>query len=500
MLPGAGPLVLVAPHGGRRDYTRRPWGSMPLKVNDLHTAALTEELAGATGAPALINADLDRNDVDLNRLSAAHDRAPAFLERLLELVSAAVARHGRATVVTVHGWNVIQPAVDIGVGWASHDRAWDDRAAVSPQFARHALPALVGACTARQVTATVGSRYPARARENLVQLFTAHYRADARPLVRELAGLGSCVDAVQLELGVPLRCPGAWRRRLVDACLEALPALRGDAAVSGAGLGPGSRPACEPLRRTIEIAGDEASGLLAMDGAGARLLIFLPDGGLAMFTGERTGGEEPGRVGGLRIDEQEDGTVDVAFAGPMMRFPDTTPFLDLERGLGQARLIENARIGFVLRPEHDGCAGFGTVRGDVQLDGERLVLAGRAHGRIGAPAAVWPRVRLACALAPGEHLSLLMEWPGGPPMGFLCRGRTHHPVTAAAVRVGGGDPLDGLELEVEIARRHRLIVRPRVIHRLPVIRSGPPLVRLIYASCQVPDVEGVAGWCELGGI
>src|SRR2546429_5818630 len=115
-ITGAAPLVLVAPHGGRRDAARRPWGSAPLKVNDLHTAALTAELAAATGASALVNTAADRNDVDLNRVSAAHDRAPWFLEQLADVLGATLPRHGRPTPLTVHGWNVIKPAVDSGLG------------------------------------------------------------------------------------------------------------------------------------------------------------------------------------------------------------------------------------------------------------------------------------------------------------------------------------------------------------------------------------------------
>src|SRR5262249_57900355 len=85
--------------------------------------------------------------------------------------------------------------------------------------------ALVDACTARGIAATVGARYPARNRENLLQLFTARHRNDPRDRVGRLAALGPRVDAVQLELGIALRWPGAWRRRLLDACAAALPAL-----------------------------------------------------------------------------------------------------------------------------------------------------------------------------------------------------------------------------------------------------------------------------------
>ena len=74
VIPGALPLVLVAPHGGRRDPVRRPWSAGGVRVNDLHTASLTAALAAATGAAALINESEDRNDVDLNRIGEAAAR------------------------------------------------------------------------------------------------------------------------------------------------------------------------------------------------------------------------------------------------------------------------------------------------------------------------------------------------------------------------------------------------------------------------------------------
>ena len=54
-------------------------------MNDLHTATLTRDLAAATGAATLVNAALDRNDVDLNRLTAAHDRLPESQEPFVQI-------------------------------------------------------------------------------------------------------------------------------------------------------------------------------------------------------------------------------------------------------------------------------------------------------------------------------------------------------------------------------------------------------------------------------
>jgi hypothetical protein len=500
VVAGSSPLILVAPHGGRRDHRRRPWGSAPLKVNDLHTASLTEELAARTGAAAVINAHLDRNDVDLNRLRAAHERAPAFLERLAEVLAAGIARHGRVTVLTVHGWNVIQPAVDLGLGCAPGAPV-DDTAAVSRGFAARTVPALVRACEARGIAATVGARYPARGRENLVQLFTERYRTDERPLVRRLAELGRRADAVQLELGVPLRWPGTWRRRLVEACVDALPDLVASGATGTPVVPPADVPA-DPLRRTLEVAGDGTSVLVAMDKAGARLLLFPPAGGLALFTGERTGGEERGRVGGLRIEESDRGEVRVRFAGPMMRFADTTPFLDLERGLASAAVIAHAVVELDFLPAHVGTArsDFGAVRGVALLDGAHLDLGGRGFATSGMSDPIWPRLRVALQVAGGTHLALTVGLSDRTASGFLCHPGGHDPVALIDASLGGGDDgLSGMSLEVELSGGDRLVIRPEPVQRLPVIRGGAPAaVRLVYASCRVPGVPGLAGWCELG--
>src|SRR5262249_56567006 len=150
-------------------------------------------------------------------------------------------------------------------------------AAGSPGLAATAVPAVVRACGARGIAATAGARYPARGRENLIQLFTPRYRDDPRALVRHLAALGARTNAMQLELGVPLRWPGTWRRRLVAACVGALPALLAEEAATTADPMPIVSHAPKANRHTLEIAADGASGLVALDAAGARLLLFPPD-------------------------------------------------------------------------------------------------------------------------------------------------------------------------------------------------------------------------------
>jgi len=287
VIRGERPLVLVAPHGGRRDPARRPWGHDRLRMNDLHTASLTAELAALAGAAALVNDEHDRNEVDLNRVSEANDRAPWFLERLADLLESALAGRGRVTLVTVHGWNVVQPAVDVGLGCApaSEPFAVGPGSAVSPAFAARALPRFVAACAERGIAATVGARYPARARENLVQLFTPRYREDRRPLVRALAALAPRVDALQLELGIALRWPGAWRRRLLEACAAALPALLAPLDGEPPPTGPLGAAAAPPGACRLEFVAPSLCGLIGVEATlGLSLSVTRPSGSVTCST------------------------------------------------------------------------------------------------------------------------------------------------------------------------------------------------------------------------
>jgi hypothetical protein len=518
LLEGSAPLLWVAPHGGRRDFTRRPWASGSLRVNDLHTAALTAALAAASGGSALINRGHDRNDVDLNRIGETHERARWFLESLAGLLRRTLARYDRATILVVHGWNVIQPVMDLGLGCApgSEPCAVGSRAAVSPGFAATAVRRLLAACAVEGIEATVGARYPARHRENLLQLFTPRYLADGRPLVRELAALGTRADAVQLELGIPLRWPGPWRERLLAACRAALPALLGVGAEPRAGRGspaalpPADQDAAGSARpRRLEFASAALSGLVAIDaGRGGRLLLFPPAGGLALFTGERTRPEPHGRLGALALVGRPGGAVRLRFRGPMLRFPDTTPFLDLERGLAAARLAE-AEIRLDLVPRHapaadDPGAGseFGAVTGLVTLDGARTTVAGCGFTAHGASPAPWPRLRAALHLGEDAALAVTLGLATGAATGFLCRRGRHVPVAGAQATLPAPEAAPArIELDVELADGQRLRVTARVLDRLPVVRAHEPApLRLDYLSCAVEGAREPAGWCELGGV
>src|SRR5258708_9619251 len=111
------PILLIAPHGGRAEPRTR--ALLNPKVNDLHTADITRALALRLGASALINVGMDRNRIDCNRLSQIIEHAPWLLEMIAERIAGVVARHGAATVLLIHRWNIIEPRIDLPLGLRS---------------------------------------------------------------------------------------------------------------------------------------------------------------------------------------------------------------------------------------------------------------------------------------------------------------------------------------------------------------------------------------------
>src|SRR5262245_8952960 len=215
------PILLVAPHGGRRPADAPIRDS--IKVNDLYTADLTALLAARTGSYALINRAGDRNEVDLNRISQVRARAPWFLDALVELLSALVARHGAVRVFFIHGWNVVQPVCDLGAGLKQRGGRVAPASklaapTVSAPFFTDAILPFRAAALAQGVDVALGRRYPAADKDNLLQVFSPRFAEDASPAVRSLAALATRqeIDAVQLELGVGLRWPGPGRDRFVE--------------------------------------------------------------------------------------------------------------------------------------------------------------------------------------------------------------------------------------------------------------------------------------------
>jgi hypothetical protein len=475
--------VFVAPHGGRRDPARHPWTRGGLRTNDLCTAELTHELAIATAGSALVNASLDRNDADLNRITMAHDRAPTFLEALAELLETSLDRCGHAVVLTIHGWNVVQAMVDVGIGYrpGHHAPGAAPGPTASPEFVADALGPLIDALGTRGITTALGVRYPARGRENLLQLFTARYLDDPRPLVRRLAKLGQRCDGVQLELGLPLRWPGPWRTHLVRAVVDTLPALLKPPRPRRVPHTVLPEPSPGP-RRSLEFVSADLSGLAALDPAGGRFLLFEPDGTLLLFTGERVGGERDGHVGPLALGSAPDGAYHLRYDGPLLRFPDTTPFVDLEQGLATATLIE-AAFAADYRPAHAGCP-FGTIDGTLTLDAGRRVVRGTAAIDRGDPRQAVLH-HLALDLGSGERL--LLDQDGESCTGFLCRDGTHVAIAEAAVA--------GERIRLVLATGERRVLHLVPVHRLPVVRGGSvPPVQVEFTACRLATSLAPGGW------
>src|SRR5262245_22929186 len=330
------PLVLAAPHGGRRDTALRPWELGSLRVNDLHTAELTRDLADATGAAYVVNDDLDRNALDLNCISAAHDEAPGFLSALTTLLEETIAEHGRATVLAIHGWNIVEPAVDVGIGLprGADPFAPGPTAAVSPRFASTALPPLLDACAAAGILATVGARYPARSPENLIQLFTTRHVDDARPLVRRLAALHERVEAAQLELSLALRLPGPWRDRMFGILTAQALSLASAGGTRARERPSGSHPhRSQPASRLhAEFTSPHASGLIR-SGARGTMILLTPTGRTPLlFTTDVHRAPAQQTLRWLADDRGQH----ARYAGPMAWLTETPPSAALERMLAGA--------------------------------------------------------------------------------------------------------------------------------------------------------------------
>src|SRR6185503_1823576 len=308
---------------------------------------------------------------------------------------------------------------------------------------------------------------------------------DTRPVVRRLARLADRVDAVHLELSLPLRLPGAWRDAFVKACAGAL----GDEG-GGAALDVWPTWTCDSARATepvaLEFVAPGLAGLAAVDEHGGRLLLFPDGGGLFTFTGERAGAHDPDQVAGLRITATPSGDVDVSYHGPMLVFPDTAPFVDLEAGLARAS-ITTAEVTLRFAPSHDHgveACPFGDVRGHAQIGERRFDVAGhgvRTRREVGLGA--WPRAGL--RLADGT----VVVARGAD--GIICRNGTH--VRLSSCVIEGDDAT--VSIGVEGADGTRLEVAAVVAHRLPVVPGEPGAGRVVFAACRHDDA--LAGWIAL---
>lgn len=411
-IDGEAPLVFVAPHGGRRLASAPIRDS--IKVNDLHTAELTAELAARTQGYALINQALDRNDLDLNRISQVRAHATWFLEALVELLFSLAERHDEVRIFFIHGWNVVQPVCDLGMGLKERGEQIVPASkyaapTLSPEFFSSVVLPFQAAALTAGLDVAIGRRYPAADKENVMQLFSARFAKDQSVAIRSLADLSMQrrVEAVQLELGVGLRWPGAERERFVEIFCQTLangvsPARRKQEVAFPSLPTPALKATTQSqlngssalLSRTSELARfglhfhDPLSGLGVMGGVecggeahthSGRLMLSLGGTEMALFTGEDAARREPGRIqiGGLLWRGEPDG-FSITYRGPMMRFSHPQAFIRLEEGLA-ASWVESAdiRLRLTIPFQLDSALlplFLAHLRGEVWLcDGERRI-------------------------------------------------------------------------------------------------------------------------------
>src|SRR6266852_126422 len=140
-------------------------------------------------------------------------------------------------------------------------------------------------------------RYPGGDRQNLLQAFTARHETNALPALRALAAMASRgeIDALQLEMSVTLRLPGALRARNIDALSKifssgtngksagatAIPIIRESPPRIAHKPGVAKAPSGSPIRVGIEFF-DPAlriGGMVSFDfgpgAAGGRIMIMI---------------------------------------------------------------------------------------------------------------------------------------------------------------------------------------------------------------------------------
>lgn len=393
---GTAPILLIAPHGGRRPPIDPLAPPANLRVNDVYTPEVTRDLALGLDASAIINTGVDRNLIDLNRASQVRRLAPWFLDLIAEEATRLIGRHGRAEVIFIHGWNNGQIKCDIGVGGSERGGALvvppGRTPSASDAYLRGRVAALREACRLRGIAAPLGEKYPASHPNNLVQSFAPGGSPDPRfeRLARERG-----VEAMQLELTLPLRSPGPWRGRFHEAMLEAFGGTPRDGANPDRVRAAAAHPLEAPIRSAAPTAAaapeslqlyDPASGIGLFAGVarmsprtiGARLLLFLGGQRIALFTGEEAGASG---VPPLHF-ERRDRTLALRFRGPILVISDAAEYLDLEAALAASVTVEaDLAVDFDEIDSARGSATLGRAHGELSIDGQfhRIGTEGFSH-------------------------------------------------------------------------------------------------------------------------
>lgn len=484
IVEGDAPLLLIAPHGGRAGAAAR--ATLHPKVNDLETAEITREIAARLGARALINAAMDRNELDCNRLSQIRARAPWLLELIAEQVTGILQKAGHAIVLLIHGWNIIEPRVDLGLGLREIGGALRPppgaHVTATDRFIRESVSMLAARLRDAQIHPTFGLRYPGGAAHNLLQGFTArHAGSNAAPL-RQLAAIASqgLLNALQLEMSVAVRLPGELRQRAIDAITDTFakngalrgtrpPARRSSPVPIIRHRTPSSSTektvSARPCRVGIEFYDPAArlGGMLSYDfgpgAAGGRIMILFEGSRVALFTaeGEAERNGDQLSLGPLTLNASPGGSLN--FCGPTVIVDDGTAYLSVERALARSSLETRTEIEATL--EFDGAAAsfseilieldelFSEAR-SAQLRPKELSLLTPPHaafGRLHGAIRLNGRIR-SCA----AYFRLGASFTGLGPQKFI----TRRMVWANFPRNGGLEAFEARELELDDDACHRI--------------------------------------------
>jgi len=394
---GEAPILFVAPHGGRRAQVDATAPLPRLRVNDIYTPEVTRMLAGALDAGCVLNTGMDRNVLDLNRISHVRTQAPWFLTLLTQEIAHIIVRHGRVELVFVHGWNTGQATCDIGIGAVETPSGLHvpDGAylTVNEPFRRQRIDRFRAACGRARIRAALGERYPGSHRNNLLQLFTPRAAQIDHPCAQRIATwvAEGRINAIQLELGIPLRWPGAWREQFVAALVESF---------AGAAAPQSAAPVLQLKSRDPELRAEAVAlqfydagadvGMVAGIGpagprvTGGRVLLFLGGQRVALFTGEELHADGQG-VGPLRVSRCGN-AMRLDFSGPMLRLDDAAFYVDLEAALVRSQLVDaDVQVEFAPTgtPTAAATAQFGVLRGFIAVGGERQEVEAGAFANAG---------------------------------------------------------------------------------------------------------------------
>lgn len=432
---GNSAVLVVAPHGGRREpMPPVPGGSRSTtrvrKVNDLHTADLAEELADVLDAALIVNPALDRNRLDLNRISQVTARAGWFLALIDALVDDILARHPRAELLFVHGWNVIQPKCDVGIGQllveAAGAHACAEALTVSPAYAIGRLDGFRTACAAAGIATTYGVRYPARHPNNLLQLFRPSAACPQIPPRLATWTAARRIEAVQLELGVPVRWPGSYRRGFLGAALAAFNGAalhdrdgRERSPLTGHASARLNRQHDEPVLPSASLqlydprAGIALTARIERAGAQAagRLLVFVGRERLALFIGEDLQRDrQPSE--GPHFTKTPHG-FRMRFDGAALAGDDGGLYWDLEQAFAASNLCA-VKVDLSFRRELSG--DYGVAEGWIEVDGARHGIRAHAfarHGVLSGSPGVWSsQLTLSAAFGSQRALRVRHDFPG----------------------------------------------------------------------------------------